>query len=117
VDRLALWGFAANAEVAGFTLGDAPQRSSADWRFRVKNLSSTYTARTVTVHLDGDDSWQLLLSLDGVTWTATASLGDVNANAVTAPVWLRRVTPSTASAGPADATMRVHADHWVYTLS
>ncbi len=117
MDKLTVWGFAVDAQIAEFSLGDAPKRSSADWRFKVKNLSSTYTANDVTVHLDGPDAWQLLLSLDGTTWTASVDLGTVAATAVTAPIWLRRVTPSTAGTGPATATMRVHADSWAYALT
>lgn len=117
MDELALWGFAVDAEIGVFSLGAAPRRSSADWRFKVKNLSSTYTAKDVSVHIDGAEAWQLLLSLDGSSWTASADLGDVGANAVTPPIWLRRVTPSTATIGVNTATMRVHADHWAYALT
>lgn len=116
MDRLALWGFAVDAELDTFTLGDAPRRSSADWRFRVRNMSGTYIAKAVTVHLEGDDATQLLLSLDGDTWAASAELGDVNAFSVSGPIWLRLVTPSTADTGASTATVRVHADHWAYAL-
>lgn len=116
MDALTLWGFAVDAEIDTFTLGGAPRRSSADWRFKVKNLSSTYTAKDVSVHIDGDEAWQLLLSLDGDSWAATVELGDLFATGVSQPIWLRRVTPSYAVISANTAMMRVHADHWAYAL-
>lgn len=115
MDSLALWGFAADYEIVGLNLGSVPRRSSEDLRFRVKNLSRTYTAHTVVLDFTGAQSWQYLLSLDGVDYRASVNLSDLAPGALTGGIYLRRITPSTAPLGAQTATVRLTADSWTYS--
>lgn len=118
MDTLAIWGFTTDAAATRLNMGAAtPLRTTNDLRFRVKNTSTLYAAKAVTVSLTGPDAGQLYLSLDGITFTATAELGDLAATATSAPIWLRRVTPSTAALGAHTATVQATPTAWVPTAS
>lgn len=115
-DMLALWGEQRSARITRIDFGSVPARSSGDVRFRVKNLSAQYTAQDTVVCVEAataDAAAQLLLSLDGLTFTATVSLGDIPAAGISPAVTLRRATASDAPRGTTEATLRVHANAWV----
>ncbi len=111
-DVLALWLTALDqaANVTGTGVGsfldwqDIAPSSGADKFFRVKNLSPALTATSVTVTLSDpgtgteDIARYHYLSLDGVEFINTVSLGTLLPGGISAPVTLRRVTPSTADA-------------------
>src|SRR3954447_24146331 len=96
-DTLALWGYTRDLPIAQIDFGTLPYRSSGDIRVRVKNRSGQYQANGVVVSVEdvtADAAGQLLLSLDGVTFTAAVAIGDLPAAAISPVVWLRRVTAS-----------------------
>lgn len=110
VNRLKFWDptadTGAGVDVANF--GDAPRRSSADVRFRVKNASATIVSAAVTLSVEtlttaggaGEPDKQLLLSKDGGrTFAASINIGTLAPGQVSSVIVLRRVTPSTAALG------------------
>lgn len=115
-DMLALWGEQRSARIARIDFGAVPARSSSDIRFRVKNLSSQYTAKQTVVSVEdvtAGAAAQLLLSLDGVNFAATVDLGDIPAAGISPVVTLRRTTEENALIAAHESTIRVHATSWV----
>lgn len=86
-DRLELWHPTIDASLAGypsfFDWTDQPQSSSAVKSFRLKNLSGTLTASTITVsadELDGQSptlASQTTFRYNGGSYSATASLASL----------------------------------------
>lgn len=117
-DRLDLWHPTADAKLppAWLDWGDVPRSSSAQTSFRVKNLSGTKTAGnarvSTTVLTDTTPSVpaQHLFSLDGVNFSAQVNVGSLGPGAVSAPVYIRRVTPSNAVLGLWAFRVRAQAD-------
>lgn len=120
-DQLALWGAATDARINRIDFGAVPARSSGDVQVRVKNQSSQYTAHGVVVTVEDVDpagaATQLLLSLDGRTFTASVSLGDLIPTATSTLIWLRRATASDAPTGLTQARLRAHASTWTPALA
>lgn len=106
-DRLAFWSATADQKMPPATpdFGDVPRSSSDDFVVRVKNLSATKTAGNVIVSFDiltdgvPTVPAQHLVSTDGVTFTAQVNIGSLAPGAISAPVTVRRVTPSNAQLG------------------
>ncbi len=104
-DTLAIYAATLGEPVpAGFfEWGTVVLRSSADLTFRVANTSLVYTAQAVSVAVvntgpfeDPSQADTHLLSRDGRSFTATLDLGDLPPGTTSAPLTLRRVTPSTS---------------------
>lgn len=110
--QLALWEFGADTEVTYLDWGTAPRRSSDDRRFRVKNLSTRYTAQQVKVEVSGEGSSQFYVSVDGINFAASVELGALAPMSVSATVWIRRVTPSTAPLETNQCDLTVSATSW-----
>jgi len=81
-----------------YDLGTVAPSSSDDIMLRVANTSDTYQAKDVTVTTSGRDSVQLWLSTDGETFSNEISVGNVAPGGFSSTFWLRRVTPSDATA-------------------
>lgn len=103
-NRLALWHPSLNQRVgqAYFDWGNTARSSSADRQFRVKNLSSTLTAVAPRVAMDAltdttpSVPGQHSLSQDAVTFGSQQTIPDLAPGAISAPLTLRRVTPTNA---------------------
>lgn len=103
-DRLALWHPTSDMRVgpAYFDWGDALRGSTADRTFRVKNLSATLSANTITCSVDAlTDTTpsvvgQHTVSADGTTFAATASAGTLIPGAISGIMTIRRTTSATA---------------------
>lgn len=103
-NRLAIWHPTLDQRVtpAYFDWGNVPRSSSADLTFRVKNLSATLTAGSVRVAMEASSDTtpsvpgQHSLSTDGTTFLAQVNIGSLAPGAISAPLTLRRVTPSNA---------------------
>lgn len=117
MDDLSFFGYLDPTQLTTVDLGTVAPRSSADVQIRVTNLNEDYTATAVAVGVDGPHADQLLLSVDGEVFTQTVALGDLPASASSAPFWLRRVTPSTATAGACTATLTATAQSWALPLA
>lgn len=113
-DRLSLWGVARDARLARIDFTTVPARSSNDTTLRVKNESSSYRARDVTVAFTAgpNDPYEFFLSLDGETFTASVTLGDLAPTAFSRSITLRRVTPSTTAPGSYRCNLRASATSW-----
>lgn len=117
-DRLDVWHPTADTKLppAWLDWGDVPRSSSAQTSFRVKNLSGTKTAGNVrvstTVLTDTTPSVpaQHLFSLDGVNFASQVNVGSLGPGAVSAQVYIRRVTPSNAAMGLWAFRVRAQAD-------
>jgi hypothetical protein len=119
-DRLELWHPSLSQRVGGahFDWGNAPQGSTGDVQFRVKNTSGSLTANTVTVSVEAPTdtspsvSGQHTLSDNGVTFGATVSLGSLAPGAVSGVLTLRRATPSNAALGLWTFRVKAAAGSW-----
>jgi len=99
MDDLAFYDYAdPSAAITALNLGTVAPRSSADSLLLIYNGSDSYQANDVTVTVTGDDADQLLLSLDGDSFTVSIDVGTIAPNATSPAFYLRRVTPSTAAA-------------------
>lgn len=89
-----------------FDWGTVARGSSDDTSFRIRNMSTLYDATDVTVSLlafgvPGSPAaeTQHYLSTDQYVFTASVTLSDLAAATTSIRIWLRRVTPSTATTG------------------
>lgn len=104
-NRLALWHPTLDQQItaAYFDWGDVKQGTSATTTFRVKNLSSTLTANSITLSLSAltDTSptnvSQHTLSSDGITFSATASAGTLAPGTISGVMSLRRSLSNSAA--------------------
>lgn len=120
-DRLSFREVGSDVEVGPthFDWGNVPRASSADKTFRVKNLSSTKTAQSVEVYPEAltpgvpSVASMLLLSLDGVSFTPSVSLGDLSPGEISPTITTRRVVPSNAQVSVWSARYVADADSWV----
>lgn len=118
--RLAVWHPTNDEPISGAYLdwGDSPRSSSADRTFRVKNLSGTLTANTITVSCDSltDSSPSVagshFLSDDGTTFTATESIAALAPGAISSVLTLRRVLASNAPLGVWAPRVHAVASSW-----
>ena len=108
VDQLAIWDPHLDVAIPAATLdwGTVNRAESADLKFRVKNLSTSYTANGISVGLDDQPSGiglslagQQLLSIDGLRFNSRISISALSPGQVSSPITLRRVLASTADLG------------------
>lgn len=117
-DRLALWHPTLDQQLAAndFNWGDIGQGSTADKTFRVKNLSATLTASSITVSLDAlthtTMATQHSLSDDGSTFGTTISITTLAPGVMSSVLTLRRSTPSNAAIGPHAMRVLATAASW-----
>lgn len=103
-DRIAIWDPTTDVVLppASLDWGNVPQGSSADKTFRVKNLSGSITATTITLSTTAitDTSptvvGQHLLSYNGGPFAATAVIPSLAPGAISSLCTVRRITPSNA---------------------
>jgi hypothetical protein len=114
MEALAFWGYVEPVEISLLEFETVAPGSSDDVRLRVVNLSDTYTAAGVTVAVADTD--QLFVSSDGDVFTVSIDLGSLPPTSMSAPFWLRRVTPSTA-AGEYTGIVRAEVDAWASPIS
>lgn len=117
-DRLIIWDPETKAEVDSdyFAWGIVDKNSTDDKTFYVRNESSEYRAKDVTItsmDVSGNPglSSQLLFSNDGFVFTDVLSLGDIVPYGVTHEITLRRVTRKDAVSG--EYVITVDANSWV----
>ena len=105
--RLALWHPTRDERLppAALDWGDVPRSSSADVKFRVKNLSPSRVANDGRISIEAlTDSTPSLaalhtLAVGGGAFTATAVVGDLGPGAISGQVTMRRVAPTNAELG------------------
>lgn len=100
-NRLNFWHPTADTAMSGAYLdwGNTPRGSSADRTVRVKNMSATMTAEDITLAFDiltdatPSVPAQFLISTDGTTFEAMATIGDLAPGGISSVLTLRRNTP------------------------
>ncbi len=97
-------------------VGTVQQRSSDLYAMNLRNLDATATATDIAVTLDDGGSGvldgQWLLSLDGVSFTASLAIGAIRPGQYR-QLWIRRATPSDAPTGRNfSITLRAAAGSW-----
>lgn len=103
-DRLEIWHPTLDQRVGGayFDWGNAARTTTEDKLFRVKNLSDTLTANTVSLFFTNQTessptfSGMHTLSTGG-SFSATASVGTLFPGQISSPLTLRRSVPSNGS--------------------
>lgn len=111
MDALVFYDYEAYTALTTLSFGAVAARSSDDLRVQTLNTSNTYQATGVVVSVDGTDADQLFLSTDGEQFAKTVAVGDIAPGSGSAPFWLRRVTPSTAT-GSFSATLSAVPAAW-----
>lgn len=115
MDNLVFHDYTSGAGVTAVDLGAVAPSSSDDTMLRVANTSTTFQAENVTVSLSGEHASQIWLSADGDSFAATLDLGDIPPDSISAPFWVRRVTPS-SGVGSCTASLTATPQSWKYTL-
>lgn len=119
-DRLALWHPTLDEPVDGayFDWGDVPQNTSETRQFRIKNLSTTLTATTITLSTSAltNASPSLLtqhtFSTDGSTYGSTATIASLDPEGISSVCYLQRILGPTAQLGLWALRMSVQAASW-----
>jgi hypothetical protein len=120
-DRLALWHPTDNNRLpAGwFDWGDTPRSSSADRKFRIKNLSSAKTANDIDIYIEaltpGNPSVAGMHSLSnnaGSTFQGALNLPVLNPGQVSGELILRRTVPANAQVSTWSARLAADVDNW-----
>jgi len=118
LDRLTFTDLFSNPLLGGaLDQGDPIQSSSADTELQVTNNSPTSTATSIEVFTDiltdavPSVAAQYLVSTDGVNYAATVNIPSL-APGQSAPIWLRRVTPSNAELGAWAPRLICRAGAW-----
>jgi hypothetical protein len=119
-NRLAIWHPTSDAHISGayYDWGDTPRSSSADRTCRVKNMSATLKAEAITVAFDiltdttPSVPAQFLVSEDGLTFTATADIGDLPAGGISPILTVRRNTPTNAALSVWEPRIIAQASDW-----
>lgn len=119
-DRLEVWHPTLNQRIgpADLDWGNAARSSSADKTFRVKNLSATYTANTITVGMEATTdpsptmTGQHTISNDGTNFFSSRTITSLAPGAISAVHTLRRVTPSNAQLSTWALRMYARAASW-----
>lgn len=110
LERPRIWRPDIDQEVGGayFDWGDPMQGSTAERAFRVKNISPTRTLLNITLGLEALTevsppmvSQQRLSSNGGVTWSAFATIDQLDPGEISPEFLLRRDILGTAQLGPA----------------
>ncbi len=115
-DRLALWHPTLDQELPGawFDFGDKARTMTDTRTFRVKNLSPSLTAQTVSVDREAlTDTTPTVVSMhtlssDGVTFVTSLSLGNLAPGAISPVLTVKEIIASNAVLGP--WAVRIYAD-------
>jgi hypothetical protein len=106
-NRLDVWDATLDQRAAATALdwGDVARNTIEIRQVRIKNLSATQTANTVTVSATGinasgtEATSQHSFSLDNVTFTTTVSLGNLAPGAISPIIYVRRNTLAASPTG------------------
>lgn len=112
---LAIWDPSSNVRLggAGLDFGTSTRGTTSSAKtFRVKNLSATQTANTVTLSISGDASSTYTLSTDNVTYSSSVSIGSLAAGAISSVVYMKKTTLSTTTLAATTAMLVAEATSW-----
>jgi hypothetical protein len=116
-NRLRFWHPTLDQEVDPdhFDIGDVVQGTSVARQFRIKNNSETDTAETInlsTQSLTDDMATGMELSANGTDWSSTLAIADLDPEAISGVLHVRRNMPADATLIPRAARIRAVADVW-----
>ncbi len=119
-DELAFWQAGADVAATPATFAHTTtRRSSVDTVFRLRNMSTLYSANDVVIGVEdwGDTveptmAHQHLLSTDGRVFTATVTVGTLDPGVTTDRLYLRHVCPSDAPLGAHPIRITANATTW-----
>lgn len=102
-DRLEFWDPTLDQQIdkAAFDFGDIAQGEVATKQFRIKNLSATKTADTVTISANNSAGGETLLasgltfSSDGTSFAASLNIASIAPGATTPVLYVRRTVGAT----------------------
>lgn len=117
VDRLAFWHPTLDQALSAAYLdfGDHPQGTITTRQFRIKNLSGTLGANTITVSvndLDNEFNGNLLLSTDNTSYTSSSSIGSLAAGVISGTLYVRRTVPAAETPTQRAARLLASANSW-----
>lgn len=113
MDALIFYDVANTVTATTLNLGTVAPATSDDTQLRVYNSSGSYEAGDVTVSITGTDADDLYLSTDGISFTATAQVGDIPPGGFSPIFWMRRITDSFSFTGSTcSATLQAIPASW-----
>jgi hypothetical protein len=118
VDRLAFWHPTSDQAIAAAALdfGDIAQGTTVTKQFRIKNLSSTLTANTITVQvsdlLPEYTGTGLQVSTDNTTYQNSVNIGNLASGAISSTLYVRRTVPGAATITQRQARLLANAASW-----
>lgn len=118
VDRLDFWHPTTDQEIgaAALDFGDMTQGTSATRQFRLKNLSGTLTANTITVQvsdlLPEYSGTGVQLSTDNVTFQSSVSIGNLAPGVISSVLYVKRTVAATETTTQRQARLLANAASW-----
>lgn len=118
VDRLAFWHPSSDQAIAAAALdfGDIAQGSSVTRQYRIKNLSASLTASSITVQvsdlLPEYSGTGLQVSSDNVTYQASVSIGNLAPGSISSVLYVRRTVAAGEATTQRQARLLANAAAW-----
>jgi hypothetical protein len=119
-DRLEVWhpttDQALNVTPAAQDMGDVAQSATATQSFRIKNLSSTFTANSITVGTEAITDTgrlsELSVNINGGAFASTASISSLAPGAISQELIVRFVAGASSTLGLASERVYADASSW-----
>jgi hypothetical protein len=105
-DRLSFWHPVTNAELTpDFDFTDIARGATTVLQFRVKNVSPSKTAHSITVETGegpshGNSSTYTEVSTDNITYSSSINIGNLGPGSISSILYLRSEPPTNAELGP-----------------
>ena len=117
VNRLAFWHPSSDTALTAAYLdfGDIAQGTSVTRQFRIKNLSGSLTANTITASfsdLTPEYSGNVQLSTDNSTYSASINVGNLASGAISSVLYVRRTVPGGETTTQRQARLLASASSW-----
>jgi hypothetical protein len=118
VDRLAFWHPSTDQAIgaADLDFGDIAQGTSMTKQFRIKNISGTLTANSITLQvsdlLPEYTGTGLQVSTDNVTYQNSVNIGNLASGIISPTLYVRRTVPGAETTTQRQARLLAHAASW-----
>jgi hypothetical protein len=118
VDRLAFWHPTTDQAIgtADLDFGDIAQGTSVTKQFRIKNISGTLTANSITLQvsdlLPEYTGTGLQVSTDNVTYQNSVNIGNLASGIISPTLYVRRTVPGAETTTQRQARLLAHAASW-----
>lgn len=118
VDRLAFWHPSSDQALTAAYLdyGDTPQGTSMTRQFRIKNLSGTLTANSISVTasdlLPDYTSGELQVSTDNTTYSSSVNIGNLASGVISSILYVRLTVPGAEAPSQRNARLLANASSW-----